>query len=175
MQRHTLYTGGSIETRQQIRVGLWYTDGNYRPVGSTPGSWSDTVNHDNYWTSTLDFNTRSSRVGYGISYSSGSLGGGDYTYGSGYIWARPTATTFVNLSSERLDNFGTFDQTIVSAGWDITPRQSLVARYITAYYGDAYRLAYSLKVRKNVDFFAVYDREPALPAQVSAKIVMTFQ
>jgi len=175
LQRRTWYTGGTVELRQQVRAGIWYTDGDYRPVGSEPGAWSDTVNRDYYWTASLDFNTRSSRLGYGLANSSGQLGGGEYTYTSAYAWVRPTATTFVNLSSERLSNFGTFDQTVLSVGWDISPTQSIVSRYITAFYGHAYRLAYALNVRKNVDFFAVYDQEPDQRSSLSAKIVMTFQ
>jgi hypothetical protein len=174
LQRRTLYTGGSVELHQWARTGVWYSDGMYRPVGSTPGDWVDTMNHDHYWTGAVDFNTRSSWFGYGASTSSGQLGGGDYRYTNGYAWIRPTNTTFVNLATERLENFGTFDQTVITAAWDITPRQSVATRYVTAYYGSSYRLAYSLNVRKNVDFFAVYDREPALAAQLSAKIVIAF-
>jgi hypothetical protein len=175
VQRRTLYTGGSVETRQQIRVGLWYTDGIYRPVGANPGSWSPTTNHDYYWTGTLDFNTRSSRFGIGGTSSSGALGGGDYQYNSVYAWTRPTATTFLNVTSERLENFGDFYQHILSAGWDITPQHSVAARYIRADYGSATRFAYTLHARKNVDFFVVYDRNPDELARISAKIVMTFQ
>ena len=175
VQRRTWYSGGSVELRQQIRVGLWFTDGIYRPVGPAPGLWSSTVNDDHYWTGAVDFNTRSSRLGYGIGGSSGQLGGGDYNYTNAYAWARPTATTFVSVSSERLSNFGTFSQTVATAGWDITPRQGIVGRYINAFYGNAYRLAYSASVRKNVDFFAVYDQEPNVPVRLSAKVVMTIQ
>lgn len=175
VQRRTLYTGGSIETRQQVRIGLWYTDGIYRPVGAARGLWSTSVNNDYYWTGALDFNTRSSRLGFGVSGSSGSLGGGDYEYTSAYGWVRPTATTFLNVTTERLSNFGDFRQTIVSAGWDITPRHGVAARYITADYGSATRLAYSLHARKNVDFFVVYDRAPDQLARFSTKVVMTFQ
>lgn len=175
VQRQTLYTGGSIETQQQIRVGLWYTDGIYRPVGATPGSWFSTTNHDYYWTGSIDFNTRSSRFGLGGSSSSGALGGGDYRYTNVYAWARPTTTTFVNATGEKLENFGDFYQMIVAAGWDITPRHSVVGRYIRADYGSATRFAYTFHARNNVDFFVVYDRNPNELARLSAKVVMTFQ
>lgn len=81
----------------------------------------------------------------------------------------------MNATSDRLSNFGEFTQTIVSAGWDITSTQTLVARYIDAFYGNAFRLAYSMHVRKNMDFFVVYDRQPAALARFSTKVVMTFQ
>jgi hypothetical protein len=175
LQRRFWTGGGSIEARQQVRLGLWYTDGLYRPLASAPGVWSDTLNDDRYWTAALDMNTRSSRLGYGLTYSSGFLGGGDYRYLMGYGWVRPTATTFVNATSERLTSFGVFNQTVVSAGWDISSRQGLVGRFITADHGEAYRLAYSLHVRRNADFFLVYDHEPDQSARFSAKLVMTFQ
>lgn len=175
LQRRFWYLGGSVELRQQVRTGLWYNDGRYRPVAGAAGTWSADLNHDHFWTGAVDFNTRSSRLGYGASYSSGFLGGDDYDYLIAYVWVRPTATTFVNATTERLSNFGEFDQTVISAGWDITSHQTLLARYITAFYGNAYRLAYSIQVRKNVDFFVVYDRVPDALARISAKIVMTFQ
>lgn len=175
LQRRTWFAGGSVESRQQIRVGLWYTQGPYRPVGPAPGSWSDSVNQDNYWTASIDFNTRSSRLGYGGSASSGALGGGNYDYHSIYVWMRPTATTFINASTERLSNFGKFNQTIISAGWDLSSRDGIVARYVKADYGNSYRLAYSRNLRKDLDFFIVYDREPEQPARLSAKIVMAIQ
>jgi hypothetical protein len=175
LQRRTWFAGGSVETRQQVRLGLWYTDGPYRPVGSTPGSWSSTVNHDHYGTGSVDFNTRSSWLTYGASMSSGARGGGDYDYVAAYALTRPTATTFVSASAERLSNFGSFYQNILSAGWDITSRHGIVTRYVSADYGQAFRLAYSHHVRKNLDFFAVHDREPNQQAKLSAKIVITIQ
>ena len=62
-QRRTWTAGGTVEARQEIRVGLFYTQGTYRPVGARPGSWSSTLNDDYCWTGTIDFNTRSSRLG----------------------------------------------------------------------------------------------------------------
>ena len=79
------------------------------------------------------------------------------------------------MTSERLDNFGEFYQHIVSAGWDITPDHGVVGRYIRADYGTATRFAYTFHARKNVDFFMVYDRNPMTRANISAKVVMTFQ
>jgi Domain of unknown function (DUF5916) len=175
LQRRTWNAGGTVESRAQVRFGLWYTAGPYRPVGATPGSWSDTVNDDYYWTASLDLNTRSSRLGYGASLSSGELGGGEYDYLIAYAWIRPTAVTFLSVSSERLSNFGDFDQTIVVARWDISKRQSIAGRYVTADSGEAYRLAYALNLRKNLDFFLVYDREPVQLATLSAKILLTIQ
>jgi hypothetical protein len=174
-QRLTSYTGGSIESRAQVRAGVWYTDTPYRPVGATPAAWSDTLNHDRYWTGAVDFNTRSSRFAYGAWGSSGSLGGGDYAYLTSYAWARPTATTFVMGTSAHASNFGTSTQAMVSAGWDFTRRQSIVGRYMNASYGKAYQLAYSQHVRQNVDLFLAYDRQPAQLAAPSAKIVITLQ
>jgi hypothetical protein len=175
VQRRTWYAGASVESRNQVRLNVSYYGGIYRPVGVEPGSWSSSVNHDHYWTTGVHFNTRSSRLGYGATRSEGSLGGGDYRYTQAYVWSRPTATTFINATTEYLSNFGNFRQTVLSAGWDISARQGIAGRYINAYYGNAYRLAYTLQVKKNVDLFVVYDDMPAQPASLSAKIVMTFQ
>jgi hypothetical protein len=107
--------------------------------------------------------------------SSGELGGGDYDYLVGYVWIRPTATTFLSASSERLSNFGDFDQTIVVARWDISSRQAIGGRYVTGDFGEAYRLAYALNLRKNLDFFLVYEHEPVQLETLSAKILLTLQ
>jgi hypothetical protein len=107
-----------------------------------------------------------------VSCSSGFLGGGNYDYCYLYGWARPTPTTFLNVSAERLDSFGRSDQIIVSGGWDITPRHGLYGRYISND-GSYYRLAYTFHATERVDFFAVYDKQPGADAQISAKILVT--
>lgn len=174
LQRRRSYAAGSFELRElQVRLGAGYFAGPYRPVGGGPGLWADRLNHDRTWSGSVDFNTRSSTSGYGVAYSSGFQGGDDYRYLTGYLWGRPTLTTFVNLSAERLQNFGTFHQTILSGGWDITPTQTLSGRIIEAYYGQAYRLAYTWRPRSNLDFFLVWDRSPGQPTQLSAKILIT--
>jgi hypothetical protein len=175
LQRRKTYVGGSAELRDhEIRFGASYYAGPYRPIGPSPGTWSDSLNDDHYWNLTADFNTRSSRFGYGVNYSSGMQGGGDYDYLVAYVWARPTGTTFVNVNTEWLENFGTYEQTLVTAGWDITPRHTVTARYINAYYGDAYRLAYTWHVRDNIDFFAVVDKFAGEETTASAKLVVAF-
>jgi len=172
LQRNYAYVGGTIEFRNEIRLGLFWTGGQYRPVGSVPGAWSTTINHDHYLTASADFNTRSSRLGYGVSCSSGSAGGGPYDYCNLYGWTRPTATTFVNVSLERANSFGRTEQYVVSAGWDITPRHGLYTRYIWND-GSQLRVAYTFHVSERMDFFAVLNTQPGLPTQLSAKLVVT--
>jgi hypothetical protein len=172
LQRNYGSAGGTIELREEIRFGLFWTGGQYRPVGDAPGLWSDTVNHDHYWTGTVDFNTRNSRLGYGISYSSGFLDGSDYSYGYAYVWTRPTQTTFISASAERLDQFGVSEQYIVNAGWDITPRHGIYGRYIWNA-GSQTRFAYTFHATERVDFFVVYDNQPGTAAQISAKLLVT--
>jgi len=172
LQRNYGAVGGSIELQQEIKLGLAWEGGQYRPVAGGPGIWSDTVNHDHYTTGSIDFNTRSSRLGYGVSYSSGFLGGSDYAYGYAYLWTRPTQTTFVSASAERLWQFGQSDQYIVNAGWDITPRHGIYGRYIWNA-GSYTRFAYTFHATERIDFFAVYDNQVGLPAQLSAKILVT--
>jgi hypothetical protein len=174
-QRRQWYAGGSVELRQaQVRLGAYYTAGPYRPVGAAPGEWSDTVNDDRYGTLSADFETRNSRFGYGLALSSGQLGGGDYRYANGYLWARPLPALAVNLSLERLENFGTYDQAVLTGTWDITPAHTISGRVIDAYYGNAYRLAYTWRARKNLDLFVVYDDSPGQPEQLSAKLLATY-
>jgi hypothetical protein len=174
LQRRRSYAAGSVELRElQLRIGAAWFSGPYRPVAGSPGSWKADLLHDRTWTGSLDFNTRSSRSGYGVAYSSGMQGGGDYSYLSAYAWARPTVHTFVNLTSERLQNFGTFHQTVVSGGWDFSPSQTLSGRVIDAYYGHAYRLAYTWRARPNLDLFVVWDRSPGQPAQLALKLLAT--
>lgn len=174
VQTRNWYAGGTIELWQQIRFGLQYYNGEYRPPGSEPGEWSPQLNQDRYAAFAVDLNTRSNWLGYGAWVSGGQLGGGDYDYLLGYFWTRPTATTFVKLTSEKLESFGTFRQTVLTTGWDVSARDSIAARYIAATAGDATRFAYRRQVRSGIDVFAVYDRFDTGPKKVSLKLVLTF-
>jgi hypothetical protein len=175
LQRRKLYAGGSVEWRgPQIRLGAAYDAGPYRPVGSDHGRWSDTLNDDEFWTLNADFNTRSSGLGYGASHAFGQLGGGDYRYSSAYLWLRPLDTLVFNLSAERIDNFGTSHQAVLTGTWEAAPRHTLAGRVIAASYGHAYRLAYTWRVRGNLDVFAVYDDAPGLLPQLSAKLLLSY-
>ena len=79
----------------------------------------------------------------------------------------------LNLSAEQLENFGTYRQTVLSGGWDVTPAHTVAFRVIDAYYGKAYRMAYTWRARTNLDLFLVWDSFPAQGNQLSAKILMT--
>ena len=118
-------------------------------------------NQDHDCAATLDFNTRSNLFGYG----------GDYRYVTGYLWANPTGHTSINLAAERLSSFGVFRQHTVQAGWNITPQDGIVGRYIDAEEGNYKRLAYRHTVRKGVDVFAVYNEDPFSDQQFSVKLV----
>jgi hypothetical protein len=166
--------GGSIELRQQVQFTLSYSNGFYRPVGEEPGQWSDTLNHDHYWTAGLDFNTRNSRLRYGVQYSWGSLGGGAYSYLAPKLILRPTDRTFLKLTFERLYSFGNFTQTVISGGWDITSQDGIAMRYIFSDGDPYFRFAYNRQVRKGIDIFAVYDKEPDSPTRFSLKLVFSF-
>ena len=171
-QNNTWYADASVELRQQVYFGLFYSNGDYRPVGTEIGEWADFMNHDRYWTASLSFNTRSSVYGYGASYSWGTLGGGAYEYLAPYLWIRPIKEAFLKATYERLHSFGTFDQAVVSGGWDITRQDGIVFRYISANQADSFRAGYSRHVRKGLDIFVVYDKEAFQHAQFSVKFVM---
>jgi hypothetical protein len=168
------YLAGTMEWLSYARTGLEYYDGDYRPVtGIAPGDFSDQVNHDHYWTMSIDLNTRGSRIGYGGFYSSGDLGGGDYEYLYGYVWTRPTTNTSLSVSVERLESFGTTRQYVTEGGWDITPTNSLVFRHIYALDDNYWRLGYLRVVRRGLDIFMLYDKEPDGETALSLKLLWT--
>jgi hypothetical protein len=172
-QTRSGWANASVELRSQIRVGVSYGDSDYRPaVGRR--DWAGTMNEDRYWTTRLDFNIRASRFGYGVAYSDGDLGGGDYRYAQAYAWFRPIATVYVNIYPELLHSFGRFDQTVVTAGWDITPADSVLGRFISADGRPYVRIAYRRQVRTGVNLFAVSDREPDQPDRLSIKFAVSF-
>jgi hypothetical protein len=174
LQQSSVSVVGSLELRNQIRLGLKYSVGPYRPLlDGIPGNWSDDFNHDYYLRSKMDFNTRSSVFRFGGSYTIGNRGGGDYKYMYGYVESRPTATTSLKVSAERVNSFGYSNQVVATAGWDVTPRHALYTRYIWSDDDNEYRLAYTWHIRKNVDLFAVYDKEPEEDASISAKLLVT--
>jgi hypothetical protein len=174
LQTRNWYGGGSVEFHNQIQAGFFYSDGPYRPVTSVPGVFSETVNNDHYANATLDFNTRSSLFGCGLAYAWGFLGGGDYEYGSAYAWWRPINTIYLSISGENLDSFGQSEQYVFNGQWDVTHVDSLSTRYISQDGFDSFRLAYGRRVRKGLDIFAVYNKEPFLETQFSVKLVLTY-
>jgi len=174
LQARNWYAAGSVEFHNQIRPGLTYYEGPYRPVTAIPGIFSPRINNDRYTTASLDFNTRSSRFAYGTAYSWGDLGGGDYDYLYGYAWWRPLDTLYLSATAENLKNFGETEQYILVAQWDVTPLDSLSTRYIASDGFDSFRLAYGRRVRKGMDIFAVYNKEPFLETQFSVKLLLTY-
>jgi hypothetical protein len=174
LQARNWYVGGWLEFQNQIRPGLAYSAGPYRPVTDVPGIFSSNTNDDRYATAYVDFNTRNSVFGYGASYSSGDLGGGDYEYLYGYAWWRPLDVLYLSLYSEQLTSFGQTEQTVLVGQWDISPNQTLYARYIDSDGLDYYRVAYARRVRKGTDVFVVYNDEPFLDTQFSVKLLFTY-
>jgi hypothetical protein len=177
LQRRTNSAGGSVELRkQQIRLGLYYSEGPYRPLRKkTAGAWADTFNDDWYLTSSLDFNTRSKNLHYGASFSTGFLGGGDYEFTSAYVSIRPTATTSLGLSAQQLYSFGRYRQIVLTGGWDVNPKNSLYSRFYTSDGDHYFRLAYVYNMKTNLDVFMVYERQPELKNSISVKLLMTFK
>lgn len=174
LQERNWYGGGSIEFHNQIKAGFFYSEGPYRPVTKVPGVFSETVNDDRYSIATLDFNTRSSVFGCGLAYQWGFLGGGDYEYLSAYAWGRPVNTVYLSASAENLDSFGRSEQYVLKGQWDVTKHDSLSTRYIFRDGFDSFRLAYGRRVRKGLDVFAVYNKEPFLETQFSVKLLLTY-
>lgn len=171
-QSDNWYVGGSLEWQEFVRTRLSYSDGYYRPEsGDGPGEFGGTENHDRFWTAGVDLNTRSSRLGLGSSLSSGQLGGDDYDYLVSYLWARPTSNTSASVVAERLESFGTFEQYVIEAGWDVNPTNALVFRHVLSDGDEYWRFGYSRFVTQGMDIFMLYDDSPATGAQVSVKFL----
>jgi len=177
LQNRTYSAGGSAELRkQQLRFSAYYSEGPYRPIKrKTPGLWSNTLNHDWYLSTSVDFNTRSTVLLFGANFATGTLGGGDYEFKSLYLTYRPTATTSVGLSGQQLNSFGRYRQVVATAGWDINPRNSLHTRFYRSGGEDYYRLAYVYNMKSNVDWFFVLDKEPRTETAISLKLLVSFQ
>lgn len=173
-QRRINYVGGSVETEQQIRTGLFYSDGDYRPVSGDRGEYADDLRHDYFWTLTLDFNTRSNWLGYGMTASDGFLGGDDYRYITGYLWVKPSQPTLLNISAEKLDNFGETDQIVVNGSWDYSQYSSLLFRYVRFEDAEFERLAYRKTVSDGMDIFMVYNNDEGVDTNYSLKLLWTF-
>jgi hypothetical protein len=171
LQTRSWSTGATVETRQQIRFGLFHYSGDYRPVAGEPGDFADFVHDDEFWTASLDFNTRSDVLGYGAAHSHGSIAGGDYDNTLVYLWYRPIDRLVLNISSEKLRSFGTFNQSIMTVGWDINSQSGIAARYIWTDDADFARLAYRRQVRSGLDIFLVFDDGPAYDPEISLKVV----
>lgn len=168
------YGALSVEFRNQIRVSLAHTAGPYRPVTGLPGVFEPQLNPDRYTSASLDFNTRSTRLGYGLIDAWGFLDGVDYAYRSAYLWWRPIRGVYLDLSGERLASDIDTDRIVAIAQWDITSQDSLSTRYINQDGVGLVRLAYGRRVRKGVDVFAVYNQEPPLERQWSVKLLITY-
>ncbi len=175
LQERKWFIGAGIEFENEIRTAFYVDEGPYRPVTDVRGVFEDYTNQDRYYSTAVDFNTRSSVYSFGVQYDWGQLGGGDYEYIAGYAWWRPVQQVYLNVTSERTDSFGIYKQTVLIGSWEITPEDSLGARYIFYESDDvrdeSFRLAYGHKARKGLDIFVVYDKEPTYDEQYSIKLV----
>jgi hypothetical protein len=171
-QRQQGFVGGSVEFTNDIRVSTHVEAGPYRPLADERGQFEAEFNDDRYSSVSIDFFTRSNLFSGGVLYAAGDLGGGPYEYLSAYGWWRPLNAVFVQLSAERTESFGTFDQFVVVSSWDITAEHSLSGRFIHSDFSDYYRVAYSHRPRRGLDIFGVYDKNSFDVAKFSVKVVM---
>lgn len=175
LQNGNSAVGGYVELENQLRAGLYLNSGRYRPVTLTPGVFSAAINRDHTVNATLDFNTRSAWIGYGLAYASGRLGGGDYRFLPAYLWLRPWPELYLSASVEVLRSFERFEQSIFIAKWDITPVDALGVRLVRQGDRDFKRLTYARQVRSGMDVFAVLDQSPGQPTQLSVKFLLTWR
>lgn len=173
LQERGWYSGGSVEFNTDMRFGFYAEDGPYRPVTDTVGEFEDELNEDRYYSTSLDLNTRSSRISGGLRYAWGGLGGANYEYMAVSARWRPLSNLYLKLSGEKTRSVGTFEQLVFVGSWDISPEYALGGRYINNESGDWYRLAFSRRARKGLDIFAVYDNRPFRDNEYSLKLVYT--
>ena len=83
---------------------------------------------------------------------------------------------YLNVSAERTESFGLYDQLVTTGTWNITPEHALGGRYIYTNDIKYYRLAYSYKPRKGLGVFAVYDDDSSQgrAGEYSIKVVKIF-
>lgn len=175
LQSRSPYLSVNLEFNNEMRFGLYAQEGPYRPTEDEPGEFKDFLYDDQYYSTSLDFNTRSSRFAYGIKYDWGNLSSGDYKYTKGYMWWRPIDTIYLRLETERTELFGVYEQSVLVGSWDVTPQSSLATRYINGGGEHSFRLAYGRRARKGFDIFAVYNKEPDSDAEFSIKFVYTIK
>jgi hypothetical protein len=177
LQRRDTSVYVSGETRSNMEVSLGMSRGPYRPRDEDTGAFSSNLNDDRFYTASIFFDTRSDRRGYGVTYSWGFLGGGDYSNLAPSFWFKPTRNTYLSYSYERADSFGVTAQSILSLSWEISPEQALSARWVRADEqagGRSTRIAYRRQVRRGIDIFAVFNTDVFSPDRFSVKLVRTF-
>jgi hypothetical protein len=173
LQSRSVSVGMSLETHSQRQLTFSYSAGPYRPRAKQPGEWSKTVNQDWLFTTSLAFNTRSSRGGYGLSYAWGNLGGGRYADLAPYVWWKPSPAATLSYSYERAVSFGTTRQGVLSLSWDLSPQQSVGLRWVD-YQGKGYwRVAFRRAVARGMDIYALFTKDPDSPHRVMVKLVHT--
>ncbi|MBW3622437.1 MAG: hypothetical protein KY468_03395 [Armatimonadetes bacterium] len=164
----SLYVGGELRSNVLFNVGT--TVGPYRPKAKEAGQWASMMHRDRFYTASLFFDSRSDRRGYGLTYSWGSLGGGRYSNLSPNFWVRPRKNLYLSYSYEHAYSFGDYRQQIMSLSWEMTPEQSLSFRWVNNT-GGAYRLAYRKAVRRGIDVYAVYRKDPGSRGGLSVKLL----
>lgn len=171
LQRRAVSLGGNAELRRNIQINATLSEGPYRPRVAG-GGWLVTMNDDHFYSVSASHYSPGARFGYGMSYSRGLLGGSLYEDVAPNIWIKPTLQTAVDYSYERATSFDVAEQHILSLAWHPSSEQTLGLRFVE--YGQPfYRVTYQRVVRKGVDVFAVFDREPGRPDQLVTKLVWT--
>ena len=171
-QLRSLYAGSSAELRAGTRFSVAYSAGSYRPL--TGGRFGDQMNDDRYLTTSVDFNTRSSRLQYGASQSIGRLGGGDYSYRAAYVYWRPVERLRTTFTVERVQSFGSSSQWAASAQWYLSETDYLIGRVVSYDGVESFRIGYGHRVRRSADVFALVQKSSSTAPQVAVKFSFAF-
>lgn len=174
LQKKSIYWDAMAMLGDNLTLTAANFDSIYRPNSGEAGEFSESVNHDHYSSLNLDYYTDTNRYGYGIYYADGKLGGGDYQYISSYVWAKPTRSTFFQLSTADLDSFGRTTQYTLDGTLKITNHSSLSGQYYKEDDFDYTRVQYSRVVRSGIDVFSVFQKNANTDPEFSFKLVWSF-
>ena len=171
-QREAASVYFGAQTAANIQVSAGVTSGLYRPRGPSATDWARVLNDDKSYQAGAAYASPTGQFGYGAQYSWGVAGAQTYDTLSPNLWLSPNSHLSVAYSFER----ATYDlvrrQHVLSGTWQISPEQSLAARFVDDG-GGYYRLSYRRNLARAMDAFGVYSSDPWEPRRFDLKFVWT--
>ena len=86
------------------------------------------------------------------------------------LWVAPTASLSASYSFERATHGDVQHQHVLSGAWQITPGQSVAARWVD-YEGGYYKLTYRRALARGVDAVGVYSDDPYEHSSFNVKLI----
>jgi hypothetical protein len=168
-QRESVSVYGGVMTAAHIRVSTGVTTGVYR-ARSGPGEWTDALNDDRYYLASAFYESPTGRFGYGTQYSRGAAGTFEYDSLAPSLWVAPGANVSASYSYERATQGDVQHQHVLAATWQITPIESVAARWAD-YEGGYYKLTYRRSLARGVDAIGVYTADPYERSSLTVKLI----